>query len=828
LYDVRDVSSLLQDTSNTVRDYIVPISTIALQVYHSVLVFMPDCALYKRASQSAVPIARLVTARESTWQVQSGVDLEGHTGAVLYVAFSPDGSSILSCSGDGTARVWDASTGEAKTVFAEHKGQVRTAAFSPDGLLVTSADFNDGIYTWDVSTGLKTGRAPHSSYDGYVKGVAYSRDGARIILCSQSITSFIDVANHQLLRVIHLSSLLHTHTGAWRISADGSRLSTTDHTQGLVKIWDICDKTELVCRADFGPMPGYSGPIFSADGQRAAFMNDRDVLTIIEFPKDGDVCRSTFETLGMKFDRLHMIAISSSAKTSVALHSSVGAGGTLLVDLSSEPLAVNTLGRGRGDIYCVAFSPDGAQVVWGSDQGIINVWNTESGRPQPSSLSSRLSSSRAVVNGTYLSRDGLQVVSVDETGLIEIHSTVNGSLATSVDPWYAESERYSRFIRLASSPDSLRLAFFNSDGIDCLHIWDLQAGSIIASPQTIPQGTLPVWSLDSSRCAVAVEGNRIHVVNGSSGSVQADLRFPDVLEPDYEIHFKYAEFSSNSRHLLVIFDEMYEDHSGAAAQYGFTQHTHLWSTDTWSLHSVAIFYDCRYRRVSHMYETYRDEVSAFSPNGTHLVIYSRKEKVLHLCAVDDEGSICHTVRKGNDARILEVTWSRDGFKVALGDHEEVLIWSTTCSTACGMACNAPSCDLTIIFRLGLSQLHEFVAFSADSLRLMTHTSEHKKYSHVLLPTSNDPTGRAQVITDNTSVDIIASRNSGWLLCSRADRADLVPILWVPRQRRWWDAAHVAVVGSKVAFRSACGDLVTVLEFPSLRDLYYLFEPDHNH
>jgi hypothetical protein len=84
------------------------------------------------------------------------------------------------------------------------------------------------------------------------------------------------------------------------------------------------------------------------------------------------------------------------------------------------------------------------------------------------------------------------------------------------------------------------------------------------------------------------------------------------------------------------------------------------------------------------------------------------------------------------------------------------------------------------------------------------------------------------MTDNTSVDIIISRNSGWLLCSRADRADLVPLLWVPHQRRWRDTSYVAVVDNKVAFPSSCGDLVTVLDFPSLRDLYYLFEPDHNH
>jgi WD40 repeat protein len=572
----------------------------------------------------------MVTARESTWQVQSGIDLEGHIDAVLYVAFSFDGSSILSCSEDGTARVWDASTGEAKTVFAEHKGRVTAAAFSPDGLLVTSANCGEdeiAIYTWDVSTGLAIRRA---SRDDYIRCLAYSTDGARIIVCSDLTISFIDVANHQLLRVVPLSSLSHTDcTGGWKISAAGSRLCLFPkeyEPQRLVKIWDICDKTELVHRADIGPMCGNSGFAFSADGQRAAFMNDRGVLTMVEFPQDGDVCSSTFPSLGIHSLDYRVSAISSSARTSVALHSFSD---IVLVDLSSEPPTLITWERGRSHIDCIASSPDGAQVVSGSFDGMINIWNTESGRPYPSSSSSRPSSSRAGVNGTYLSRDGLQVISVGDSSLIEIHSTAHGSLATSFDLWHTESKRDSRFICLTSSPDSLRLAFSYHES-RCLHIWDLQSGSIIASPHTIPRyPAFPIWSCDGSRCAVVVKGDRIHVLNGYNGSVQADLRFPDVLEPGHSIYFVYAEFSSNGRHLLLIFEETPHGYCTDMKTPGFAQHTHLWTTDTWSLDSVAISHDVRSRRfreTDEMYEMYEDGVSAFALTGTHLVIYSRQEK----------------------------------------------------------------------------------------------------------------------------------------------------------------------------------------------------------
>ena len=48
------------------------------------------------------------------WDARTGtplLDLKGHTGTVTSVAFSPDGTRIVTGSGDQTAKVWDARTG---------------------------------------------------------------------------------------------------------------------------------------------------------------------------------------------------------------------------------------------------------------------------------------------------------------------------------------------------------------------------------------------------------------------------------------------------------------------------------------------------------------------------------------------------------------------------------------------------------------------------------------------------------------------------------------------------------------------------------------------
>lgn len=43
--------------------------------------------------------------------------LEGHTGWVVSIAFSPDGETLASCSIDGTIRLWEVETGKCLTIL---------------------------------------------------------------------------------------------------------------------------------------------------------------------------------------------------------------------------------------------------------------------------------------------------------------------------------------------------------------------------------------------------------------------------------------------------------------------------------------------------------------------------------------------------------------------------------------------------------------------------------------------------------------------------------------------------------------------------------------
>src|SRR5258708_34311676 len=65
--------------------------------------------------------------------------LEGHSGMVTSVAFSPDGGLLASASRDDTIKLWDPQTGEHLRTLEGHSDSVLSVAFSPDGGLLTSA-----------------------------------------------------------------------------------------------------------------------------------------------------------------------------------------------------------------------------------------------------------------------------------------------------------------------------------------------------------------------------------------------------------------------------------------------------------------------------------------------------------------------------------------------------------------------------------------------------------------------------------------------------------------------------------------------------------------
>jgi WD40 repeat protein len=171
------------------------------------------------------------------WEAATGEKrslYQGHTAYVQAVAWSPDGQSIASGSDDGTVKVWDISTGRIASTYSGHCGKVKAVTWSPDGQRIASASLDRTVQVWDALRGHH-----HFTYSGHgsgVNGVAWSPDGKSIASASSDKTLQIwDAAagSHICTFRGHLEGV---KAATW--SPNGQMLASSSWDQ-TIRVWQV-------------------------------------------------------------------------------------------------------------------------------------------------------------------------------------------------------------------------------------------------------------------------------------------------------------------------------------------------------------------------------------------------------------------------------------------------------------------------------------------------------------------------------------------------------------------------------------------------------------
>ncbi len=125
----------------------------------------------------------------------------GHQGSVLHVQYSNDGKWIVTASEDGTARVWDATTGAQKIILEGHTSTVHDANFNPDATLVVTASDDRTARVWNVADGKELFQL--RGHTGPVNAAAFSHDGKFIVTASSDKTARVwDASTQQEIAIL--------------------------------------------------------------------------------------------------------------------------------------------------------------------------------------------------------------------------------------------------------------------------------------------------------------------------------------------------------------------------------------------------------------------------------------------------------------------------------------------------------------------------------------------------------------------------------------------------------------------------------------------------
>ena len=428
--------------------------------------------------------SRLVTGSKDktakVWDAASGkqlLTLTGHSDSINSAVFTPDGRRIVTASTDGTAKVWDADTGRDLLTFNGHGGSVHSVSCSPDGQQVVTANSDRTAKVWDLASGHEL--IVLKGHTAQVVAVAFSPDGRRVVTGSEDDTAVVwDVVSAQPLLA------LKGHTDAVcsvAFSSDGTQIVTGGY-DGTARIWDATTGRQR------SVLTGHSDRIrcarFSADGRRAVTGSDDQTAKVW----DTTTGQELFSLKG-HLEVIWSVAFSPNSQDIAT----VSGDETAKIWSATGEQEYLTFRQHSDRVRSAAFSPDGRRIVTGSDDKRAEVWNAATGQELLA-----LKGHEGPVRSVAFSRDGQRIVTASSDHTAKVWSAANGRELLTL------RGHGDVVTRATFSPDGQRIATASKD--NTARIWNSIDGAVLL---TLKAHTDMVM-------AVAFSPDGTSVVTGSS------------------------------------------------------------------------------------------------------------------------------------------------------------------------------------------------------------------------------------------------------------------------------------------------------------------------
>lgn len=531
------------------------ISKAPLQIYASALVFSPQLSMIRKNYRDRIPSWMVRCHKVNDEWSQCWQTLEGHSGFVWAVDFSPDCKLVASASDDMTVRLWNTARGLSQSILQGHTDAVNAVAFSPEGTLLASASRDRTIRLWDVTTG-KVHKKLMGRSDN-VATIVFSPDGKRLASAFRDRTVRVyDVANgvthitikdcrdviialcfsidgklltsaseDETVRVWNVATGLirktvEGHGGAARVtfSSDGNMIASalTDKT---IRLWDATTGTTRY------KLKGHSSAIralaFSSDGKKLASAS-RDKTIRLWDTDTGTLCSK----LEGHTNWVESVAFTSDSNllASASTDRTVKIWGWLWDPPGETALESHVAPETESDrdqrsksksVYLLELSHDGRLVASASHDDAIRLWDVAT-----RALRGELKVSGTFVTAIACSSNG-KLVAYALQGMIKLADAATGTILRSL------KGHVRQVTAIDISPDGEQLASAAWD--ESLRLWDVatgktlerfhdRSGSSTMAVALSPDGTLlastsgctaiKIWAIDSQRVVqiIALEG----------------------------------------------------------------------------------------------------------------------------------------------------------------------------------------------------------------------------------------------------------------------------------------------------------------------------------
>jgi WD40 repeat protein len=477
-----------------------------------------------------------------------------------------------------------------------HKGIVLNVAFNPDGTRLATAGNDGTLNIWDAATGeilriFKT--------DGAAVGsVAYTPDGTQVAAAMYDTVKLFDGATGQEVRGFKTPAIM---VSSIAFSPDGTRLATAGLTDLTVRLWDVATGKQL--RAFDKHEFMLYGVAFSPDGTKIA---SADLAGSVKL-WDAETGKEIHD---FKADLLPK-----------------GGPGNLGIDVSKLHAATS-----------VSFSPDGSLLAAACSDGMVRVWEVDSGKVV------RGYRGPAPTQSAVYSPDGTRLASAHGDGTVRLWDTATGDELRTIKGHTAAVHT------VAFSPDGARLASGGFDGM--AKICDISAGQSVRTLKT-KAATPDTDFATVASVAISPDGTRI-----AAGCWDTSVLLWDTMTGQRVQAFYHSKGSVNG----VAFSPDGKQLAAVAADESVL----LWDT--------AIGKEARVLQGRGFPMGGYSSV-AYSPDGGILAAASESNACVDLWD-PRSGAKLHTMNSTGRGQVLSVAFSLDGTQLATAGQTAIVeVWN---------------------------------------------------------------------------------------------------------------------------------------------------------